>query len=71
MTVSPTDIDVMLDASGMPLMACVNHSEFPNSWFPVPKGTSLEQAKSFTRAMETACWRAGYEELKARLAESK
>lgn len=71
MTPAPTDIEVVLDASDLPLMVRVNNSEFPNSWFAVPKGTSLEQAKTFTRAMETACWRAGYEELKSKLANKQ
>jgi hypothetical protein len=61
------ELEFKLDTSGNPIKARVmNHSEIPNSWFPVPKGTSVDQAKTFTRGMELACWRAGYEDLRRR-----
>lgn len=60
------ELDFKLDTSGNPIKARVLHPDYPDAWFPVPKGTSIEQAKTFTRGMELACWRAGYEDLRRR-----
>jgi hypothetical protein len=59
------ELEIKLDKHGKPEQArVINSSEFPNSWFPVPKGTDIDQARDFTRGMQIACWRAGYEALK-------
>jgi hypothetical protein len=56
------ELEVQFDQSGKPTAARVtNHTGYPDCWFTLPKGTSLEQVQQFTRGMEIACWRAGYQ----------
>ena len=60
------ELEIQLDKSGKfpELVRVINHSECPNSWFAVPKGTTVNHVRQFTRGMEIACWRAGYEALR-------
>lgn len=58
------ELDVKLDESGNPVAARVTASGYPDIWFAVPVGTSADQARAFTKKMEIACWRAGYEALR-------
>ncbi len=60
------ELKFKLDTSGNPIKARVLHQHYFDAWFPAPKGTSVDQAKTFTRGMELACWRAGYEDLRRR-----